>query len=184
MASRPARRPRQPARRARHEPGRPGPRGRGRRRWARYGASSRVACRTAGSCEFTSELLQTLVDVAPSGSLGAVHGLRDFGIRHVGGVAKDDGAALLRRKCADGAPELGIAPADDLLRPRVRAGYGARDLLGVAGRDGAPAARAVVVDCLVVSDGEQPRVEIAGMLQPVVGPKRGDEGLLEDVLGV
>jgi hypothetical protein len=41
-----------------------------------------------------------------------------------------------------------------------------------------------MVDRLAVRDGEQPRAEIAGVIQLRVRAECGDEGLLEAVLGV
>jgi hypothetical protein len=41
-----------------------------------------------------------------------------------------------------------------------------------------------MVDRLVVRDREQPGAQVAAVLQPGVGAQRGDEGLLEAVLGL
>ena len=72
-----------------------------------------------------------------------------------------------------GAPRLGLTRRAPPARPSC-----------AWSRDRPSTAAAVVVDRLVVGDGEQPGVEVAGVRQSVVGAERRDERVLENVLGV
>src|SRR4029077_13301234 len=107
-----------------------------------------VACRTAGSCEFPSQLLKSLVDAASGGVLRAVECFGDAGVGHVGGEAQHDRAPLLGGQATDGPPELGIAAPDGCVGAVVGAGCIPCDLLGAAGRDGVAPAGTVMIDRL------------------------------------
>jgi nicotinate-nucleotide pyrophosphorylase (carboxylating) len=123
------------------------------------------------------------MDISTRRVLGGVEHLADPPIGHVGGVAEDDGASLLRGKRADHPPEIVTATFDPGGDVAV-AGDPSAHLLRRPGGQRLPSPGAVVIDRLAVRDREQPGAQVSGVLEPWIGPERGDEGLLKAVLGV
>jgi hypothetical protein len=98
-------------------------------------------------------------------------------VREVADEAQEHRAALLGRQLVHGGPQPVVARLE-------RAVAGAAVAGDVGDRARAAGAAAVVVERLVVRDGQQPAAQVVGVAQARVGAQRGDHRLLEAVVGV
>ena len=118
------------------------------------------------------------MEAPPRRVLRAADHLGRLGVGEVGDVAQHDGGPLLLRKRANAVPQLrllaGAAEPGVLRAAAVHLGHGHRP---------APA-RPVGVDRLAVRDGQQPAAHVGVRPEPGIRAQRGDERILEGVVGL
>ena len=120
------------------------------------------------------------MDAAPGSLFGAAQDAADVTVGEVVGEPVGHRHRLLGRQASNRLPDLGIQGG-------AMGGVGGDDSVEhshVIGGQRRPGPAAMVVDRLAMGDREQPAAQVGGVAQGWVGAERGDEGLLETVVGI